>query len=79
MCSYIRVVEVAIHALLYIRQIYPAELFVRRVKFGIPAFQCTEPIITNYISEVVEAVGEELLQVSFLSSHVLLNETRGHT
>ncbi|KAL5478602.1 hypothetical protein ACEPAI_2786 [Sanghuangporus weigelae] len=54
--------EVALHTILCIRQVYPIEIFERRVKFGIPVFKCIEPSINEYISEAVKAISEELVE-----------------
>ncbi|TRM65882.1 DNA-binding protein [Schizophyllum amplum] len=54
--------EVAIHSILYVRQIYPADLFVRRKKYDTPVFQSRHPGLNEYISGAVKAVGEELVQ-----------------
>ncbi|KAJ3556520.1 hypothetical protein NM688_g1985 [Phlebia brevispora] len=53
-------IEVAIHTILYVRQIYPAELFVRRKKYNTPVFQSRHPALNEYISGAVRAIGEEL-------------------
>ncbi|KAL5514546.1 hypothetical protein ACEPAG_1862 [Sanghuangporus baumii] len=54
--------EVALHTILCIRQVYPIEIFERRVKFGIPVFKCIEPSINEYISMAVKAISEELVE-----------------
>lgn len=56
------IVEVAIHTILYVRQVYPAELFIRRKKYDTPVFQSRHPALNAYVSGAVKAVGEELLQ-----------------
>jgi mitotic spindle assembly checkpoint protein MAD2B len=56
-------VEVAIHAILYVRQVYPADLFVRRKKYDTPVFQSRHPSLNEYISGAVKAIGEELVLV----------------
>ncbi|KAF8221691.1 DNA-binding protein [Tricholoma matsutake] len=53
-------VEVAVHTILYVRQVYPAELFIRRKKYDTPVFQSRHPALNEYISGAVKAVGEEL-------------------
>ncbi|KAF5312982.1 hypothetical protein D9619_002956 [Psilocybe cf. subviscida] len=53
-------IEVAIHTILYVRQIYPAEIFVRRKKFETPVFQSRHPSLNDYISGAVKAIGDEL-------------------
>jgi len=57
----IEFVEVAIHTILYVRQIYPADLFVRRKKYDTPVFQSRHPALNEYISGAVKAIGEELV------------------
>ncbi|OCB87000.1 DNA-binding protein [Sanghuangporus baumii] len=54
--------EVALHTILCIRQVYPIEIFERRVKFGIPVFKCIAPSINEYISETIKAISEELVE-----------------
>lgn len=58
-----RLVEVAIHTILYVRQVYPAELFVRRKKYDTPVFQSRHPALNTYISGAIKAIGEELVLV----------------
>ncbi|KAF8167664.1 DNA-binding protein [Crassisporium funariophilum] len=53
-------IEVAIHTILYVRQIYPADIFVRRKKYDTPVFQSRHPVLNEYISGAVKAVGDEL-------------------
>ncbi|KAF8078869.1 DNA-binding protein [Lyophyllum atratum] len=53
--------EVAIHTILFVRQIYPADLFVRRKKYDTPVFQSRHPALNDYISGAVKAIGEELI------------------
>lgn len=57
-------IEVAIHTILYVRQIYPADLFVRRKKYDTPVFQSRHPALNEYISGTVKAVSDELVLVS---------------
>ncbi|KAG2149567.1 DNA-binding protein [Suillus cothurnatus] len=54
-------IEVAIHTILYVRQIYPADLFVRRKKYDTPVFQSRHPALNEYISGTVKAVSDELV------------------
>ncbi|KAK0505623.1 DNA-binding protein [Armillaria luteobubalina] len=53
-------IEVAIHTILYVRQIYPADLFIRRKRYDTPVFQSRHPALNEYISGAVKAVSEEL-------------------
>ncbi|KAF9225435.1 DNA-binding protein [Gyrodon lividus] len=54
-------IEVAIHTILYVRQIYPPDLFVRRKKYDTPVFQSRHPALNEYISGAVKAVTDELV------------------
>ncbi|PBK76754.1 DNA-binding protein [Armillaria solidipes] len=53
-------IEVAIHTILYVRQIYPADLFIRRKRYDTPVFQSRHPALNEYISGAVKAVSDEL-------------------
>ena len=57
-------VEVAIHTILYVRRVYPPDLFIRRKKYDTPVFQSRHPALNKYISGAVKAIGEELALVS---------------
>jgi mitotic spindle assembly checkpoint protein MAD2B len=67
-------VEVAIHTILYVRQIYPADLFVRRKKYDTPVFQSRHPGLNEYISGAVKAIGEELALASCFFSFSRIND-----
>lgn len=53
----------AIHTILYVRQIYPADLFIRRKRYDTPVFQSRHPALNEYISGAVKAVSDELSRV----------------
>ncbi|KAF9460097.1 DNA-binding protein [Collybia nuda] len=55
-------IEVAIHTILYVRQVYPQDLFVRRKKYDTPVFQSRHPALNDYISGAVKAIADELIQ-----------------
>ncbi|PPQ67177.1 hypothetical protein CVT25_005778, partial [Psilocybe cyanescens] len=54
-------IEVAIHTILYVRQVYPAEIFVRRKKYETPVFQSRHPALNDYITGAVRAIADELV------------------
>jgi len=54
-------IEVAIHTILYVRQVYPADLFVRRKKYDTPVFQSRHPALNEYVSGAIKAIGEEVI------------------
>lgn len=51
------------HTILYVRQVYPAELFVRRRKYNTPVYQSRHPALNEYISGAVKAIADELANV----------------
>jgi len=55
-------IEAAIHTILYVRQVYPADIFVRRKKYDTPVFQSRHPSLNEYISGAVKAIGGELVR-----------------
>ncbi|EIN13986.1 DNA-binding protein, partial [Punctularia strigosozonata HHB-11173 SS5] len=57
----IEFIEVAIHTILYVRQVYPADLFVRRKKYDTPVYQSRHPVLNEYISGAMRAVGDEII------------------
>ena len=57
-------VELAVHTLLYVRQIYPFSLFEQRIVYDIPVYQCADDVIRQYIWKAMDALAEELLVVS---------------
>lgn len=57
-------VEVAIHTILFVRQVYPADVFVRRKKYETPVYQSRHPALNEYISGAVKAVRDEMELVS---------------
>lgn len=67
-------VEVAIHAILYVRQIYPPDLFVRRKKYDLPVFQSRHPALNEYISGAVKAIADELVMVSLCNLNSIDNK-----
>jgi mitotic spindle assembly checkpoint protein MAD2B len=52
--------EVAVHNVLYIRNIYPESIFVRRKKYGVPVQMSTHPYLNEYISECLKTIKELL-------------------
>ncbi|KAI8981385.1 DNA-binding protein [Trametes punicea] len=53
-------IEVAIHTILYVRQVYPPDLFIRRKKYDTPVFQSRHPALNEYIAGAVKAITDEL-------------------
>ncbi|KAJ7897046.1 DNA-binding protein, partial [Mycena olivaceomarginata] len=60
--------EVAVHQILYVRQIYPADLFIRRKKYDTPAIG--EQLLTGNVENVVVVIKdkEEVALERFLFS-----------
>ncbi|EUC55500.1 mitotic spindle assembly checkpoint protein MAD2B, putative [Rhizoctonia solani AG-3 Rhs1AP] len=53
--------EVAIHTILFIRGVYPPDLFIRRRKWDAPVYQSRHPALNEYIAGAVGAVRDELI------------------
>jgi len=51
-----------------VRQIYPAEVFIRRKKYDTPVFQSRHPALNEYISGAVKAIADELVLVQLFYS-----------
>ncbi|KAF8323291.1 mitotic spindle checkpoint HORMA domain-containing protein, partial [Clavulina sp. PMI_390] len=56
-----RIVEVAIHTILRLRQVYPPDLFILRRRYDAPVYQSRHPALNEYITGAVIAIGEEML------------------
>jgi hypothetical protein len=52
--------EVAVHNILYVRNIYPESIFVRRKKYGVPVQMSTHPYLNEYITECLKTARELL-------------------
>lgn len=52
--------EIVLHTILCIRQVYPATTFTRRRAHGVPVYQSRHPQVCSYISEVISAIGKEM-------------------
>ncbi|PIL31808.1 transcription factor [Ganoderma sinense ZZ0214-1] len=53
-------IEVAIHTILYVRQVYPADIFIRRRKYDTPVFQSRHPALNEYIAGAIKAITDEI-------------------
>ncbi|KIR38509.1 mitotic spindle assembly checkpoint protein MAD2B [Cryptococcus deuterogattii 99/473] len=53
-------VEISLHTILCIRQIYPPTTFTRRRAHGVPVYQSRHPTVRTYISQVIASVGKEI-------------------
>jgi mitotic spindle assembly checkpoint protein MAD2B len=59
----IAIVEIALHTLLCIRQLYGTNTFVRKRAHGVPVYQSRHPAVKEYIAGVVKALHVELCEV----------------
>ncbi|KAF4533340.1 hypothetical protein B566_EDAN002737 [Ephemera danica] len=62
--------EVSIHQLLFIHQIYPSGIFSRKQKYGIPVQVSGHPLVNNYITHCLKTA-QELLKLQTLSTVML--------
>ncbi|KAG9079586.1 hypothetical protein FRC06_007638 [Ceratobasidium sp. 370] len=70
------ILEVAIHTILFIRGVYPPDLFVRRRKWDAPVYQSRHPALNEYISGAVGAVRDELLMGTVERMIVVIKDNR---
>ncbi|KAK8858845.1 hypothetical protein IAR55_003075 [Kwoniella newhampshirensis] len=52
--------EISLHTLLCIRQIYPPSTFTRRRAHSCPVYQSRHPLVRSYISEVIASISPEI-------------------
>ncbi|KAG9020328.1 hypothetical protein FS842_007407, partial [Serendipita sp. 407] len=72
----LKFLEVSIHTILFVRRVYPSELFARRKKYDAPVYQSRHPDLNKYISDAVKAVGDELTRVGGLLSFLSYGRNR---
>ncbi|KAI5479817.1 mitotic spindle assembly checkpoint protein MAD2B [Pseudohyphozyma bogoriensis] len=53
-------VETAFHLILYLRQVYPSEMFAQKKAYDVLVWQSRNPALNEYLGRVVKSVGEEL-------------------
>ncbi|KAA1063887.1 hypothetical protein PGTUg99_009894 [Puccinia graminis f. sp. tritici] len=54
--------EVAFNQILYLRNVYPADLFEQRKKFNVEVMASRHPVLTSYIGEVISQSMEEVVK-----------------
>ena len=70
--SFIEFLTVAIHLVLYERNIYPKESFMSVRKYNYPVQQSRHPIVCKWIDDAVAAVRTEMLKVSGILCFTIL-------
>ncbi|XP_069120041.1 mitotic spindle assembly checkpoint protein MAD2B-like isoform X1 [Argopecten irradians] len=48
--------EVAIHSILYLRDLYPRSVFEKRKKYNVPVQMCLHPDVCKYVVNIVDSV-----------------------
>ncbi|KAA8901437.1 DNA-binding protein [Sphaerosporella brunnea] len=75
--TFVEHVEVAIHTILYHREIYPRELFMATRMYNTAVKMCRVPRVARYVRDVVEQVGQQLQEGNVkVVSIVILSENR---
>ncbi|GAA5889806.1 hypothetical protein JCM8208_001136 [Rhodotorula glutinis] len=69
--------EVAFHTLLYIRQVYPAELFHQVKKYNVPVWQSRASPLNAYLGRVLECLHEELDKGTIRRVILVIKEATG--
>lgn len=62
----IEFLECIIHYVLYVREVYPPNLFERVTAYTVPTFKCTHPTVCDYIGRILEAMRPLLIKVCIL-------------
>ncbi|WWD18736.1 hypothetical protein CI109_103190 [Kwoniella shandongensis] len=52
--------EISLHTILCIRQVYPPSTFTRRRAHSCPVYQSRHPLVRSYISEVISSISPEI-------------------
>ena len=52
--------EISIHSILHIRQVYPQHTFERRQKYGAIVYKSRVPIVQSYISSLVDSIIDQV-------------------
>ncbi|KAG8847193.1 hypothetical protein FRB91_012027, partial [Serendipita sp. 411] len=73
----LKFLEVSIHTILFVRRVYPSELFARRKKYDAPVYQSRHPDLNKYISDAVKAVGDELTRGSVERVVIVIRDKDG--
>ncbi|CAL1541212.1 unnamed protein product [Lymnaea stagnalis] len=70
-------VEVAIHCILYNRNVYPQGTFEKRIKYNVPVQMCLHPDVCSYITNIIESLSALLAEgrVNKISVVILQEET----
>ena len=69
--------EIALHTLLCIRNIYPPTTFARRRAHGVPVYQSRHPQVREYISEVCGLLGKEVEKGTARRLTIVIKDTGG--
>ena len=72
--AYIDFLTVAIHTILYERNIYPQESFIKARKYNYPVRQSRHPKLCTWIIDAVEKVKVEMLKVGSMCLISLLSK-----
>ncbi|CED84626.1 Mitotic spindle checkpoint protein [Phaffia rhodozyma] len=60
--QYIDFLETAIHTLLYVRQVYPSELFLRRQRWGVVVQMARHEGVRAWVGKSLEVIGKQLIE-----------------
>lgn len=60
----IEFLDCIIHYVLYIREVYPPNLFERVTAYSVPTFKCTHPTVCDYVGRILEEMRPLLIKVS---------------
>lgn len=71
--------EAAVHLILYTRELYPNELFEKRLLFGVPVHRCRHPLVSDYVKQIMDSLKPLLISGALESIAVLIFKDGGST
>eukprot|EP00736_Rhodelphis_marinus_P007120 Rmarinus@m.15336 len=66
--------EASIHTILFLRKIYPAELFEKRQLYGVPVNVNRHPLVRDYLGRILQGIGADLKNISAVNLSILRSE-----
>lgn len=66
--------EVAIHQILYVRKLYPEEIFMSRKKYNIPVHMSSHPGLNNYITGSLSSIKNLIQQKNICQVSLLIED-----
>jgi mitotic spindle assembly checkpoint protein MAD2B len=69
--------EISIHLILFNRQLYPRELFEKKIEFGLSVQYCNHPSVVNFVKSAIESI-KPLLKLNVLEKIFIAIFSKDH-